>query len=778
MNCCFKKISAAVLALTIVCAAAPSAGYAGILRPAVTAGAVGSGVSFDAESGVLTLSGAFAAADVRTILDNRNITVNKIIADETAVFPADCTRLFSGNAVIDMIDISKADTSGVTSMNLMFAGNTFNNIILDGIDTSNVTSMNGMFAVSKIGNLDLSCLDTSSVTDMGSMFASCTANDIILSGLDASAVSNADFMFVACSARIINMDGIDLSGLTRLDGLFASCIAEKIIFTGVDASKATSMVSMFGSCSVKAIDLSGIIIPNVTNMNGMFYSCRNTDYIDLNNINASAVVSMSGMFNECFKLKTVDLSSFTTASVETLDSMFGNCQSIESINFGNFDTSHATTMNAMFIGCKKLVSLDLSSFVPSAVENMSQMFEECRSLESVAFGNFDTSNVTTMYSMFGFCEKLGSLDLSSFRTAKVQNMRNMFSGCKSLESLDLSSFDTSGASNLSYMFTDCSALTDLNVSSFDTSNVESIEGMFGYCTSLSYVDVSSFNTNKISGVQKSFNGSTLLAPCINTVNGMSISLDGTIGVNYYASLGVNTAKAVLSGPNGDVTITDLEKYKQTDGTYKFTYNVNSVQMSDNVSLRFFDAQDRQLITLKYNGVLSNYSRADYSVRNYINDSSKFENNQKLAALANALNNYGYAAENYFLGKHNAVKGIDNIKKSDLDPFKPSFGNDVRFSLVLDSATAARIYTDSNDVLIDGVAVSPSTSKYGQFYELSDIPAHMLRAEHSVSIDGKSYSFNPMSYSYRALYNDNASKQLTDLAKALYVYSFTAIDYLY
>ncbi len=752
MNCCFKKISAAVLALTIVCAAAPSAGYAGILRPAVTAGAVGSGVSFDAESGVLTLSGAFAAADVRTILDNENITVNKIIADETAVFPADCTRLFSGNAVIDTIDISKADTSGVTSMNLMFAGNTFNNIILDGIDTSNVTSMNGMFAVSTIGNLDLSCLDTSSVTDMGSMFASCTANDIILSGLDASAVANADFMFVACSARIINMDGIDLSGLTCLDGLFASCIAEKIIFTGVDASKATSMVSMFGSCSVKAIDLSGIIIPKVTNMNGMFYSCRNTDYIDLNNINASAVVSMSGMFSECLKLKTVDLSSFTTASVETLDSMFGNCQSIESINFGNFDTSHATTMNAMFIGCKKLVSLDLSSFVPSAVENMSQMFDECRSLQSVTFGNFDTSKVTTMYSMFGFCEKLGSLDLSSFRTAKVQNMSNMFYGCKSLESLDLSSFDTS--------------------------NVESIEGMFGYCTLLSYVDVSSFNTNKISGVQKSFNGSTLLAPCINTVNGMSISLDGTIGVNYYASLGVNTAKAVLSGPNGDVTITDLEKYKQTDGTYKFTYNVNSVQMSDNVSLRFFDAQDRQLITLKYNGVLSNYSRADYSVRNYINDSSKFENNQKLAALANALNNYGYAAENYFLGKHNAVNGIDNIKKSDLDPFKPSFGNDVRFSLVLDSATAARIYTDSNDVLIDDAAVSPSTSKYGQFYELSDIPAHMLRAEHSVSIDGKSYSFNPMSYSYRALYNDNASKQLTDLAKALYVYSFTAIDYLY
>ncbi len=73
------------------------------------------------------------------------------------------------------IDISKLDTSNVTSMRGMFRNCIrLTSLDLSDLDTSNVVNMSGMFYnCNQLLELDISSMDTSSVTNMSRMFASC-----------------------------------------------------------------------------------------------------------------------------------------------------------------------------------------------------------------------------------------------------------------------------------------------------------------------------------------------------------------------------------------------------------------------------------------------------------------------------------------------------------------------------------------------------------------------------------------------------------------------------
>merc|ERR1719261_1393622 len=73
-------------------------------------------------------------------------------------------------------DISKWDTSSVTSMQQMFFGN-YPSVWIDDFnqdisnwDVSKVTNMNRMFAFCRVFNQNVNKWDVSSVTDMGAMF--------------------------------------------------------------------------------------------------------------------------------------------------------------------------------------------------------------------------------------------------------------------------------------------------------------------------------------------------------------------------------------------------------------------------------------------------------------------------------------------------------------------------------------------------------------------------------------------------------------------------------
>ncbi len=467
----------------------------------------------------------------------------------------------------------------------------------------------------------------------------------------------------------------------------------------------------------------------------------------------------------------------------------------ETFDLSNADTSNVHNMARMFYTCRKAESLDLSSWDTSNVTDMSYMFSETNFV-SLDLSNWNTSNVNDMSFMFWCAHELKSLDLKHFNTSNVKTMEFMFADCDVLESLYISNFDTSKVTTMKQMFFDCHSLTALDVSSFNTSKVTSMYWMFGNCEKLASIDVTNFDTShteKRTGSYAMFCGCSALEPDIYHISGQSISLDGSLGMNFYvwgnsylgSSNPENGSKAVLSGPNGDILISDLSSVKEPGGKYKFTYPVNATQAKEKVTLKIYDKDDRQLILCKENGSnymysLSSYSQGENSVQNYITELKEersYKTDAKLQILVSALENYFKAAENYFKGAENEVKEYKDEYAVTVEPFAPEFGEDVKISLVLDSATAVRIYTNASGVKIDGNDITPKTTKYGKCYEIANIPAHQLLGKHTLTIGDKNYQFSPMSYVYRTVNSRSASELLKNTAWAAYLYANAANAYI-
>ena len=93
------------------------------------------------------------------------------------------------------VDISRYDTSNVTSMASMFSQSFSFNQPLDNFDTSNVTDMSNMFNSAESFNQPLDNFDTSNVTTMGGMFAHATSFNQDISHWDTTKVTDIEYMF-------------------------------------------------------------------------------------------------------------------------------------------------------------------------------------------------------------------------------------------------------------------------------------------------------------------------------------------------------------------------------------------------------------------------------------------------------------------------------------------------------------------------------------------------------------------------------------------------------
>lgn len=562
----------------------------------------------------------------------------------------------------------------------------------------------------------------------------------------------------------------------------------------------------------------------------MFYNFR-AESVDLSAANTSSVDSMNGLFLNCSKATSITLGSIDTSNVTNMKQMFASCSKLETLDVSKLDTTNVQTMYNMFDGCSKLKSIDISDWNTSKVTDMYGMFAYCRALETFSSYNIDTSNVRDMSSMFMYCDSLETLNLSSFNTSSVTNMSDMFSSCSKLKTLDLRNFNTSKVKKMTYTFGRCSALEFINLSSFDTSNVTDMSHMFRECTSLKMLDLSSFNTENVTMMYSMFSGSTGLTNIIvsdkwttgrvtnsnfmfedctalkgeagttydetnmdhhyaridrgsaipgyfssglNIINGASMTLDGNIGVNFYVDLSDSVAKAVLSGPNGDVEITDFSNLKQSNGSYKLTYEVHSTQADENISLKLYNEYDKQLIIFKSSMELDEDSTIDYSVNEYINNYVEGDN-PHLNALVSALDNYCKSADNYFNAGQNTINGIADIDDS-VFTAPVLCGN--KLALVLNSQTAIRIYYegDVDTASLDGfIGLDKVTRNGSSYFEITNVPADKLADEHTLAIGNDVLKFSALSYGYLAL-NKTTDEKLWNVVKSLYVYAKAADAY--
>ena len=216
-----------------------------------------------------------------------------------------CERIFQNCSNLISIDLSKFDTSNVTSMGWMF-----NHCLklkeikgIDRFNTSNVNKMNSMFQeCNEIEYLDLSNFDTNNVTDMRWMFDECHK-------------------------------------LKKIKGI-----------KKINTSKVDNMKAMFQDCNeIECLDLSKFNTTIVRDMGWMFNKCHKLKEIKgINNFNTSKVNSMRAMFQACYEIEKLDLSNFDTTNVTDMELMFCNCDKLKRLNLSNFSINNNCKVENMF----------------------------------------------------------------------------------------------------------------------------------------------------------------------------------------------------------------------------------------------------------------------------------------------------------------------------------------------------------------------------------------------------------------------------------------------
>lgn len=256
-----------------------------------------------------------------------------------------------------------------------------------------------------------------------------------------------------------------------------------------------------------------------------------------------------------------------------------------------------------------------------------------------------------------------------------------------------------------------------------------------------------------------------------TLTGHSVTIgDGILGLNHYFKFGdrllaEENAEVVFTSPAGRVSKVPLSHgVKESNGSYRFTSYVSSVEMSDKVTAQIKSGNDVYNI---YVGDAIHLS-TEYSVTEYsaaIMENSLYSASVK--GLVRAMLNYGAYAQNYFgISTDNlANKGyaytteLDSVADlTEGEIVRVSGSGKITATLVLDTTIAIRIY--KNSVLIG--------EKSGIYATDLDTPYTVGNGEDSVTVSVLAIAEKVVAGNY--------SESYKALAKAIKLYYDAAIAY--
>ncbi len=746
--------------------------------------------------------------------------------------------------------------------------------IIGGLDTSRVTYMYRFFYGTKGGDLDMRLFDTSHVTDMSSLFSE-TEYDSVTFGdsFDTSAATNMSYMFYNAKINTVDLENLDTSHVTYFSGMFSGCsTVNNYDLSSLDFSNASSrgLDGLFKNSSIKVFDsntLQSGSIPNVTSLSSMFEGCTKLTTVKFPAISCPAVTNTSKMFNGCTALTSVDLSALTAAANRDMSSMFNGCTALTGVDFGTNKVSDANYVNIsnMFTGCTSLTEMDMAAFAGVKVTSMTGTFKNCTALttitglENVAaacgayaelfsgcsalttvnttelqFSTSGYSNSPGFKSMFYNCSSLTEIDLSNLNMCSVY-MEKMFAGCSALKKLTLGEPGTnvtlSSLNSSTYfpdMFDGDNNLTDLTIpktmaiySGFKLVNEDMVyTGWFKaddetktvVSGTASYAAIASNTTGNVRYLREAKNYTS------NMVKSASLTLEGQIGLNFYAAfpdsvLKNENAYVELSGPNGKQTVMiEDAPYDRVNG-YKFTYQLAASQLHDKVTFSVYDGTSTEPLTLHNSMDAAIEGNAySYAVVDYINTVKKTSNNNYLLNLVKSLEIYGTYAQKYFgydtdsanessldVSSLNYVKNkITYSSVSSYKYSKPDYPEGLKltgYALVLESTTTFKLYFECDDIsklkfhdLSSGILTPVNISGNQYVIEMKDIVAKKIADDHYIDIEDAEtedrycrLKVSPLAYVYSALKQLGTSEDASDinlcnLMKAFRYYNTCAVNY--
>jgi len=285
-----------------------------------------------------------------------------------------------------------------------------------------------------------------------------------------------------------------------------------------------------------------------------------------------------------------------------------------------------------------------------------------------------------------------------------------------------------------------------------------------------------------------------------TVKGLSLTLEGEIGVNIYAKLIDPSYKAVLNGPKGKIEVAyndSLITQGDNTGLNKFSYFVAASDYDKDITFQILDANDDPVEL--HNSLNERLENDTYvtKVSNYLSEASRSGNDEDLKKLCNDMYTYAAYADKYFNGDALPddvdTTGLEAVTAADLANYKskksgtaPEGVQILGYTLLLEEKTSLRMYykyTGSEPaVTVKGEAAEPGTNGKGHYVTLPNVVAKDLGTDATFVVsdgtDSITLTISPLTYAYlvlNAYSNSNNEKEqdLCNTMRALYLYNRSA-----
>ena len=187
------------------------------------------------------------------------------------------------------------------------------------------------FFLENILEVDLSKMDTSQVTTMASMFKGCTKlTSINFGNINTSKVEVMAEMFFNCTILTsLNLNGLDTSNVNSMLNMFYLCRnLKELHLDNFNTDNVTKMNCMFYECnSLTTLDLSSFRTSSVTDMSSMFQNCQSLISLNVDNFDTSQVVGMNRIFLGCNSLISLNINSFDFSKVNIPQFLFSGIES-------------------------------------------------------------------------------------------------------------------------------------------------------------------------------------------------------------------------------------------------------------------------------------------------------------------------------------------------------------------------------------------------------------------------------------------------------------------
>ncbi len=424
------------------------------------------------------------------VTDNDNIH-NDILNHNTLIYDdvctsnvTDMTALFSNNQNWNLyVDISKFDTSNVTTMERTFEYSTFSDIDLSKWDVSKVVNMKGMFNNAHNFNGDISNWDTSSVLNMSEMFQSALLFNQPLNHFNTSNVTNMQAMFASTQSFNQPLNNWNTSKVTNMREMFSNTMSFNQDLSSwdfssiyVDNNSASSGLDyMFTDARVYNHDISFWSVNNIPSKPEMFEHNSLIFKLPFHWAdNPFFKYALNGVTVECDGEQPGQFGMFDGVKYLVVDNDLIKTEVEKETRGYELCTTPVTSIKGLFYNKNVDPTLYLYKWDTKNVNDMSLAF-----MGSLYFNEdlslWNTSNVTNMSLMFAITYDFNN-DLSLWDVSKVKDFSGMFMSAESFEGM-IGNWDTSSAKSMVFMFSNAFNFNQ-EIRNWDVSNVELMIGMF------------------------------------------------------------------------------------------------------------------------------------------------------------------------------------------------------------------------------------------------------------------------------------------------------------